>query len=29
MVDAPLGTQPESVTRPGREVLDDVMESFR
>jgi 2-oxoglutarate ferredoxin oxidoreductase subunit beta len=29
LVDEPLGTLPETVTRPGREVLDKVMESLR
>jgi 2-oxoglutarate ferredoxin oxidoreductase subunit beta len=29
MVDEPLSTLPESVTRPGREVLDAVMEELR
>ena len=29
MTDQPLATLPESVTRPGREVLDQVMEELR
>ena len=29
MVEEPLGTQPQSVTRPSREMLEEVMESFR
>jgi 2-oxoglutarate/2-oxoacid ferredoxin oxidoreductase subunit beta len=29
MDDAPLATQPESRTRPGKEVLDQVMEELR
>ena len=29
LVDEPLGTLPESVTRPGREVLAKVMESLQ
>jgi 2-oxoglutarate ferredoxin oxidoreductase subunit beta len=29
MVDQPLATLPESVTRPGREALDAVMEELR
>jgi 2-oxoglutarate ferredoxin oxidoreductase subunit beta len=29
MVDAPLSTLPQSVTRPGQETLDQVMEELR
>jgi len=29
MVDEPLGTQPESKTRPPKEALDQIMEELR
>ena len=29
MVDTPLSQLPQSVTRPGRDALDAVMDSFR